>query len=101
MAQRNHNRKTRFHRKDYSDTYKKIREREVTNSLTMTVEGRGSERAHGSIIIIERDKKMSDKRNFVKAKHLGNIHRYTPITLYPIVPLSNIIIIFDTVVRQK
>ena len=32
----------------------------------------------------------------------GNIHRYTPITLYPTVSLyNNIIIIFDTVLRQK
>ena len=31
----------------------------------------------------------------------GNIHRYTPITLYPTLPFYNIIIIFDTVVTQK
>ena len=30
-----------------------------------------------------------------------NIHRYTPITLYPTAPLYDIIIIFDTVLRQK
>ena len=32
---------------------------------------------------------------------VGNIHRYTPITLYPTLPFYNIIIIFDTVVTQK
>ena len=32
---------------------------------------------------------------------LENIHRYTPITLYPTLPFYNIIIIFDTVVTQK
>ena len=36
-----------------------------------------------------------------KAKHLGNIQRYTPITLYTTLPFYNIIIIFDTVVTQK
>ena len=29
--------------------------------------------------------------------NIVNIHRYTPITLYPTAPLYNIIIIFDTV----
>ena len=37
----------------------------------------------------------------VKAKNLGNIQRYTSITLYPTLPLYTIIIIFDTVLRQK
>ena len=36
-----------------------------------------------------------------KANILGNIQRYTPITLYPTAPLYNIIIIFDTILRQK
>ena len=31
----------------------------------------------------------------------GNIQRYTPITLYPTAPLYNIIIIYDTILRQK
>ena len=33
--------------------------------------------------------------------NLANIHLYTPITLYPTAPLYIIIIIFDTVLRQK
>ena len=32
--------------------------------------------------------------------HLGNIQRYTPIKLYPTAPLYNIIIIYDTILRQ-
>ena len=37
----------------------------------------------------------------VKAKHVVNIKRYTPIACYTTAPLYNIIIIFGTVVRQK
>ena len=37
----------------------------------------------------------------VKAKLFRNIQRYTPITLHPKAPLYNIIIIVDTVRRQK
>ncbi len=33
--------------------------------------------------------------------NVGNIQRYTLVTLYPKAPLSNIIIIGDTVLRQK
>ena len=32
---------------------------------------------------------------------MGNIQRYTPVTLYPKAPLYNIIIIVDTVLKQK
>ena len=37
----------------------------------------------------------------IKDKNVGNIQRYTPDTLYPKAPLYNIIIIVDTVLRQK
>ena len=33
--------------------------------------------------------------------NVGNIQRYTQVTLYPKAPLYNIIIIVDTVLRQK
>ena len=38
---------------------------------------------------------------YLKLNLRVNIHRYTPITLYPTAPLYDIIIIFDTVLRQK
>ena len=35
------------------------------------------------------------------SKNLGNIHRYTPIILYPTAQLYNIIIILDTVLSRN
>ena len=34
-------------------------------------------------------------------QNVGNIQRYTPIILYPTASLYNIIVLFDTVLRQK
>ena len=65
-----------------------------------------------NIFIFDRELSINDKKHYkryttwgaitgTKSYILGNIHRYTPITLYSTGPLQNIIIIFHVVLRQK
>ena len=49
---------------------------------------------------VYRQSQYESKSSF-KLTFIGNIQRYTPITSYPTAPLYNIIIIYDTILRQK